>query len=94
MPLAFQVVKFDIEGNCREAKSKEESIKLQFPVVHDWDDNPVIDVALQYWDIEYLASGAPLEYDVNRMMAKVEIVRSGHQTATVKATVQIRPRAP
>ncbi|MEV0444508.1 hypothetical protein AB0I84_29205 [Streptomyces spectabilis] len=94
VPLAFQIVRFEITGNCREVASEEESIKLPYPVIKDWDGNPVIDVALQNFDIQYLENGAPLEYTVNRLRAKVELVRSGHQTATVKASVQIRPRAP
>ncbi|MEV8017924.1 hypothetical protein AB0O76_16595 [Streptomyces sp. NPDC086554] len=95
MALAFKIIRFNgIEGSCQSQTVNEESFKFDFPIRRDWNDHPIVDVALKYFDIEYLNGGQPLEYVVNRELAKVELEDSGHDSGTVKATVQIRPVNP
>jgi hypothetical protein len=93
--LTFKVVRFDnLEGNCQSEKTAEKSFTFDFPIRRDWNGHPIVDVALKYFDIEYLNGGAPLEYTVNRDLVKVELEDSGHDAGTVKATVLIRPVNP
>lgn len=94
MALAFKVVRFTLTGNCQETQQDQESFKFDFPIRRDWNNHPIVDVALKHFDIEYLNGGAPLEYVVNRELVKVGLEDSGHDSGTVNASVLIRPVHP